>query len=137
MPQFVIDKKICANLAKIRVCTYVVREAKICGAFCRNQIFTSAAAKGEMHMENRKRNVQLIIRVTEEEQRLIERKMAQVPAVNLSAFARKMLISEVKTHAAQLQRIGNSVNQIAKRVNMTGNIYKEDIAEIKRYMDEI
>lgn len=89
-----------------------------------------------MHMENRKRNVQLIIRVTEEEQRLIERKMAQVPAMNLSAFARKMLISEVKTHAAQLQRIGNSVNQIAKRVNMTGNIY-EDIAEIKRYMDEI
>lgn len=87
-------------------------------------------------MENRKRNVQLIIRVTEEERRLIERKMAQVPAVNLSAFARKMLISEVKTHAAQLQRIGNSVNQIAKRVNMTGNIY-EDIAEIKRYMDEI
>lgn len=89
-----------------------------------------------MHMENRKRNVQLIIRVTEEEQRLIERKMAQVPAMNLSAFARKMLISEVKTHAAQLQRIGNSVNQIAKRVNMTGNIY-EDIAEIKQYMDEI
>lgn len=87
-------------------------------------------------MENRKRNVQLIIRVTEEERRLIERKMAQVPAVNLSAFARKMLISEVKTHAAQLQRTGNSVNQIAKRVNMTGNIYK-DIAEIKRYMDEI
>ena len=42
-----------------------------------------------------------------------------------------------RTHAAQLQRIGNSVNQIAKRVNMTGNIYKEDIAEIKRYMDEI
>ena len=89
-----------------------------------------------MHMENRKRNVQLIIRVTEEELRLIERKMAQVPAMNLSAFARKMLIYEVKTHAAQLQRIGNSVNQIAKRVNMTGNIY-EDIAEIKRYMDEI
>ena len=88
-------------------------------------------------MENRKRNVQLIIRVTEEERRLIEWKMAQVPAVNLSAFAQKMLISEVKTHAAQLQRIGNSVNQIAKRVNMTGNIYKEDIAEIKRYMDEI
>ena len=88
-------------------------------------------------MENRKRNVQLIIRVTEEERRLIEWKMAQVPAVNLSAFAQKMLISEVKTHAAQLQRFGNSVNQIAKRVNMTGNIYKEDIAEIKRYMDEI
>ena len=97
-------------------------------------------------MENRKRNVQLIIRVTEEERRLIERKVAQVPTMNLSAFARKMLIDgyiilvnfpEVKAHAGQLQRIGNSVNQIAKRVNMTGNISKEDIAEIKRYMDEI
>lgn len=43
-------------------------------------------------MENRKRNVQLIIRVTEEERRLIEVKMQQVPTMNLSAFARKMLI---------------------------------------------
>ena len=43
-------------------------------------------------MENRKRNVQIIIRVTEEERALIEEKMKQIPTLNLSAYARKMLI---------------------------------------------
>lgn len=43
-------------------------------------------------MENRKRNVQIIIRVTEEEWVLIEEKMQQIPTLNLSAYARKMLI---------------------------------------------
>ena len=65
-------------------------------------------------MENRKRNVQIIIRVTEEERALIEEKMQQIPTLNLSAYARKMLIDgyiitldlrEVKGHTAQLQKI--------------------------------
>ena len=43
-------------------------------------------------MENRKRNVQIIIRVTEEERALIEEKMRQIPTLNLSAYARKILI---------------------------------------------
>ena len=43
-------------------------------------------------MENRKRNVQIIIRVTEEERSLIEEKMRQIPTLNLSAYARKILI---------------------------------------------
>lgn len=66
-------------------------------------------------MENRKRNVQIIIRVTEEERALIEEKMQQIPTLNLSAYARKILIDgyiitldlqEVKGHTAQLQKIG-------------------------------
>ena len=43
-------------------------------------------------MENRKRNVQIIIRATEEERALIEEKMQQIPTLNLSAYARKILI---------------------------------------------
>lgn len=60
-------------------------------------------------MENRKRNVQIIIRITEEERALIEEKM------------------EVKGHTAQLQKIGVNVNQIAKRINETGRIYADDM----------
>ncbi len=97
-------------------------------------------------MENRKRNVQIIIRVTEEERTLIEEKMKQIPTLNLSAYARKMLIDgyivmlglqEVKGHTAQLQKIGVNVNQIAKRINETGRIYADDIDEIKRVMKEV
>ena len=43
-------------------------------------------------MENRKRNVQIIVRVTEDERALIEEKMKQIPTMNLSAYSRKMLI---------------------------------------------
>ncbi len=97
-------------------------------------------------MENRKRNVQIIIRVTEEERALIEEKMQQIPTLNLSAYARKMLIDgyiitldlqEVKGHTAQLQKIGVNVNQIAKRINETEQIYADDMDEIKRVMEEV
>lgn len=97
-------------------------------------------------MENRKRNVQIIIRVTEEERALIEEKMQQIPTLNLSAYARKMLIDgyiitldlqEVKGHTAQLQKIRVNVNQIAKRINETGRIYADDMDEMKRVMEEV
>ena len=97
-------------------------------------------------MENRKRNVQIIIRVTEEERALIEEKMQQIPTLNLSAYARKILIDgyiitldlqEVKGHTAQLQKIGVNINQIAKRINETRRIYADDMDEIKRAMEEV
>ena len=97
-------------------------------------------------MENRKRNVQIIIRVTEEERSLIEEKMRQIPTLNLSAYARKILIDGyiitldlqgVKGHTAQLQKIGVNINQIAKRINETGRIYADDMNEIKRAMEEV
>lgn len=97
-------------------------------------------------MENRKRNVQIIVRVTKDERALIEEKMKQIPTMNLSAYSRKMLIDgyiivldlqEVKTHTAQLQKIGVNVNQIARRINGTGRIYVDDMDEIKRLMEEV
>ena len=97
-------------------------------------------------MENRKRKVQIIVRVTEEERALIEEKIKQFPTQNLAAYARKMLIDgyiilldipEIKAHSAQLQKIGVNINQIAKRVNQTARIYTEDMDELKRLIDEV
>ena len=90
--------------------------------------------------------MQIIIRVTEEERALIEEKKRQIPTLNLSAYARKILIDgyiitldlqEVKGHTAQLQKIGVNINQIAKRINETGRIYADDMDEIKRAMEEV
>lgn len=90
--------------------------------------------------------MQIIIRVTEEERALIEEKMKQIPTLNLSAYARKILIDgyiitldlqEVKGHTAQLQKIGVNINQIAKRINETGRIYADDMDEIKCAMEEV
>ena len=97
-------------------------------------------------MENRKRNVQIIVRVTEDERTLIEEKMKQIPTMNLSAYSRKMLINgyiivldlqKVKAHTVQLQKIGGNLNQITKCINETGRIYDNDMDELKRLMNEV
>lgn len=97
-------------------------------------------------MENRKRNVQIIVRVTEDERTLIEERMRQIPTMNLSAYSRKMLIDgyiivldlqKVKAHTVQLQKIGGNLNQITKCINETGRIYDNDMDELKRLMDEV
>ena len=97
-------------------------------------------------MENRKRNVQIIVRVTQDERALIEEKMKQIPTINLSAYARKMLIDgyiivldlqEVKAHTAQLQKIGVNVNQIAHWANANEHISPGQVAEIRASFDRI
>ena len=37
----------------------------------------------------------------------------------------------------QLYRIGNNLNQIAKRMNATGNVYKADVNEVKELMKQV
>ena len=97
-------------------------------------------------MANRKRKIVLRCPVTEEERRLIEQKMAQLPTKRIGAYLRKMAIdgliiytdtSNIKEFTKELQAIGRNVNQIAKRVNASGDAYKEDIDEIKERLDEI
>ena len=97
-------------------------------------------------MNNRKRNIQIKFRVTEEERTLIEEKMKQVPTSNMEAYLRKMAIdgyiiqvdySDIRKMTAELQKIGVNINQIAKRANATGNVYQEDIEEIKGALKEI
>ena len=73
-------------------------------------------------MNNRKRNVQIKFRITEEEHSLIEEKMKQVPTSNMETYLRK---------------IGVNINQIAKIANATGNVYQEDIEKIKGALKEI
>ena len=97
-------------------------------------------------MANRKRIIVLRCPVTEEERKLIEQKMAQLPTSQIGAYLRKMAIDgyiiyvdvkNIKQYIQELQAIGKNINQIARRVNSTTNIYKEDIEEIKKRLDEI
>ena len=97
-------------------------------------------------MSNRKRTVQIKFRVTEEERALIEEKMKLIPTRNMAAYLRKMAIggyviqvdhSDIKAMTAEIQKIGININQIARRANATGNVYREDIEEIKGVLNEI
>jgi len=84
--------------------------------------------------------------VTLEEWKIIEQKMKLANMVNFSEYARQMVMkgyvievdySAVKALTKEIGYIGRSINQIAKRVNATGNAYQEDISEIKEYMKKI
>lgn len=97
-------------------------------------------------MTGRKRNVQIKFRVTEQERELIEEKMKLLHTKNLAAYMRKMAIdgyiiqvdhSDIKAMTAEIQKIGVNINQIARRVNSTGSVYEQDIAEIKGALAKI
>ena len=45
--------------------------------------------------------------------------------------------SAIKEQTAEIQKVGVNVNQIARRVNSTGNAYKEDLEEIKGALEKI
>ena len=97
-------------------------------------------------MANRKRNIQMKFYVTEEEKRLIDEKMAQLPTRRYGAYLRKMAIdgyiiytdtTDIKEMNTALSAIGRNINQIARRVNAGGNVYQADMEEIRERLDEI
>lgn len=97
-------------------------------------------------MANRKRKMVLRCPVTDEERKLIEYKMSLVPTRQIGAYLRKMAIdgyiiytdtTNIKEMNKELHAIGRNINQIAKRVNSTGDIYREDIAELRERLAEI
>lgn len=45
--------------------------------------------------------------------------------------------SELREYNAALGKIGNNLNQIAKRMNATGNVYAADVKEVKVLMKQV
>ena len=97
-------------------------------------------------MANRKRNIQMKFWVTEEEKRLIDEKMSQLPTKRYGAYLRKMAIdgyiiqvdtTDIKEMTKALGAIGRNINQIAKRVNAGGPTYQADMEEIRERLDQI
>ena len=97
-------------------------------------------------MANRKRNIQMKFYVTEEEKRLIDKKMAQLPTRRYGAYLRKMAIDgyiiyvdtrDIKEMNKLLSAIGRNINQIAKRINAGGPTYQADMEEIRERLDQI
>lgn len=97
-------------------------------------------------MANRTRNCQIKFDVTEEEKEIIEQKQKLSGITSKGAFYRKMIlegvviktdVSAIKDLTVSINRIGNNINQIARRTNQTGNIYGDDLKEINEKMSVI
>ncbi len=91
------------------------------------------------------RTTGLYFKVSPEEMALIEQKMEQAGTGNKRAYLRKMAVDGYIVHLDMgsmkeliklLRSISNNVNQIARRCNETGNLYAEDVEDLRKgYME--
>jgi uncharacterized protein (DUF1778 family) len=96
--------------------------------------------------EKRVRNHHITFRVTAEERAMIERRMAQTGMKNIRAYLLKQAIDgrvihieldSVNEMVRLLSNATNGINQIARRVNSTGNLYERDVADLAARYDEL
>ncbi len=94
----------------------------------------------------RYRKTPILFWVTDEEKQQIESRMELVGSSNMSAYLRKMALDgyvinlnvpELDETISLLRYSSNNINQIAKRVNATGVIFKNEIDEIQKSQSEL
>lgn len=90
-------------------------------------------------MAKRKRDIPMLFYVSEQEKKMIQKKMEEYGTGNLSAYLRKIAIDgyvvnlempELKEMVSLLRRSSNNLNQLAKRVHETGRFYDANLAEL-------
>lgn len=97
-------------------------------------------------MANRKRTNPVQFYLDDDEQYILDEKFRLSGMKSKSAFLRKLILygyvydvdySYLRNYNTELGRISSNLNQIAKRVNSTRNIYQEDINEVKELMNKV
>ena len=97
-------------------------------------------------MANRKRTNPVQFYLDDDEQYILDEKFRLLGMKSKSAFLRKLILygyvydvdySYLRNYNTELGRISSNLNQIAKRINSTGNIYQEDMDEVKELMNEV
>ena len=97
-------------------------------------------------MATRERKHELKVFLSDREEQILEQKVKIMKLPSKSFAIRKLIVEsnlyevdfrEFRDIATQLSRIGNNINQIAKRINETRSIYQTDIDEIKKEFKEI
>ena len=97
-------------------------------------------------MKNRSRNNSFTLYLNDDEKRILDAKWKLSGMKSRSAYIRQMLLegivydvdySELREYNYQLGKIGNNINQIAHKVNSTGEITESEIEALKKEMDEV
>ena len=87
----------------------------------------------------------IYVKFKSEEAEILHDRMKEAGVQNMSAYIRKMVLNgyviipewpDLNRVISLHTRIGNNLNQYAKKANETGKLYEEDIAEIKKMNNE-
>lgn len=107
---------------------------------------TRRKCEPEIIPPERVRNKQIKFWATQEEIDLIHQKMALYGTTNRGAYLRKMAIDgyiirldlpELKEILHLLGPTANNVNQMARKLNAGGQLYREDLEDIQHRLDQI
>ena len=91
--------------------------------------------------KKRRRPIHLHVMVSEEEQALIQQRMAESGIRNMGAYIRKMALygyvlhvdlSPVRELVSLQRRCSNNLNQVAIQANTYGGIYPDDIKALQK-----
>ena len=97
-------------------------------------------------MTNRLRKNDIHVMVTDEEKELFKKKLEISKSKSMGHFIRKCVLEApifvidmniFRKLQTLIGKNSNNINQIAKRVNSTGIIYREDIEDLKKENDDI
>lgn len=97
-------------------------------------------------MANRQRDIELKLFLSEDENKVLAKKMEQIGTNNKSAYVRKMILDGIivktdfkvlKELSREINKIGVNINQITKQLNEMQNISNEDIENIKSMLQLI
>lgn len=110
------------------------------------KIFYTNKERTDTAMANRERQNELKIYLSDDEQYILDQKWKASGMKSKSAFIRHLILygyvydvnyEHLREYNTTLARIGNNLNQIAKRMNATGNVYKADVYEVKELMKQV
>ena len=97
-------------------------------------------------MAKRERKNELKIFLSDDEQYILKQKVKISGMKSKSSFLRHLILygyvydidySGLRDYNTTLGKIGSNLNQIAKRMNATGNVYKADVEEVKKLMKQV
>lgn len=97
-------------------------------------------------MANRNRTNPVQFYLSDDEQYILTTKFKAAGMKSMAAFLRKLILygyvydvdySYLRNYNTELGRISSSLNQIAKGVNSTGNIYQDDMNEVKELINKV
>ena len=97
-------------------------------------------------MKTEKVDKRYVIRLTESEAEVLEKRFALSGMSSDSAYLRQQVVNgiyleydheELKKIRQAVMRVANNVNQIAHRVNSTSRIYKQELYELQEGVTEI
>ena len=89
---------------------------------------------------------ELKIYLSDKEQYILEQKVKISGMKSKSTFLRRLILygfvydidySDLREYNYTLGKISGNLNQIAKRMNATGNVYKADVEEVKKLMKQV